>query len=145
MNYLEEARAMITNGIVAYGQHFELLREEDIDAELMGTIAGALESIEALMPVLISMYEMTKKYYAYPFGMKTLPAKGSMTAEQATDSIVKDLMVRNLVFSNTVNKKFFDGVFCHCAFFHASTFSNLAPAATKTKVFHCKLNIERCH
>lgn len=56
------------------------------------------------------MYEMTKKYYAYPFGMKTLPAKGSMSAEQATDSIVKDLMVRNLVFSNTVNKKFFDGV-----------------------------------
>ena len=61
MNYLEEARAMMTNGIVAYGQHFGLLREEDIDAELMGAIAGALESIEALMPVLISMYEMTKK------------------------------------------------------------------------------------
>lgn len=66
MNYLEEARAMITNGIVAYGQHFELLREEDIDAELMGTIAGALESIEALMPVLISMYEMTKKLSGNP-------------------------------------------------------------------------------
>ena len=57
---------MITNGIVAYGQHFELLREEDIDAELMGTIAGALESIEALMPVLISMYEMTKKLSGNP-------------------------------------------------------------------------------
>ena len=66
MNYLEEARAMITNGIVAYGQHFELLREEDINAELMGTIAGALESIEALMPVLISMYEMTKKLSGNP-------------------------------------------------------------------------------
>lgn len=66
MNYLEEARAMITNGIVAYGQHFELLREEDIDAELMGTIAGALESLEALIPVLISMYEMTKKLSGNP-------------------------------------------------------------------------------
>ena len=57
---------MITNGIVAYGQHFELLREEDIDEGLMGTIAGALESLEALMPVLISMYEMTKKLSGNP-------------------------------------------------------------------------------
>ena len=61
MNYLEEARAMITNGIVAYGQHFELLREEDVDSDLLETISGVLESLEALMPVLISMYEMTKK------------------------------------------------------------------------------------
>lgn len=61
MNYLEEARAMITNGIVAYGQHFELLREEDVDSDLLEAISGVLESIEALMPVLISMYEMTKK------------------------------------------------------------------------------------
>lgn len=66
MSYLEEARAMITNGIVAYGQHFELLREEDIDEDLMESIAGALESIEALMPVLISMYEMTKKLSGNP-------------------------------------------------------------------------------
>ena len=57
---------MITNGIVAYGQHFELLREEDIDEDLMQAIAGALESIEALMPVLISMYEMTKKLSGNP-------------------------------------------------------------------------------
>jgi hypothetical protein len=61
MNYLEEARAMITNGIVAYGQHFELLREEDVDSDLLEVISGVLESLEALMPVLISMYEMTKK------------------------------------------------------------------------------------
>lgn len=66
MNYLEEARAMMTNGIVAYGQHFELLREEDIDEDLMGAIADALESIEALIPVLISMYEMTKKLSGNP-------------------------------------------------------------------------------
>lgn len=61
MNYLEEARAMITNGIVAYGQHFELLREEDVDKDLLESISEVLEGIEALMPVLISMYEMTKK------------------------------------------------------------------------------------
>ena len=66
MNYLEEARAMMTNGIVAYGQHFGLLREEQIDEALMETIAGALESIETLMPVLISMYEMTKKLSGNP-------------------------------------------------------------------------------
>lgn len=66
MNYLEEARAMITNGIVAYGQHFELLREEDIDEDLMQAIAGTLEGIEALIPVLISMYEMTKKLSGNP-------------------------------------------------------------------------------
>lgn len=61
MNYLEKARAMITNGIVAYGQHFELLREEDVDEDLLESISEVLESLEALMPVLISMYEMTKK------------------------------------------------------------------------------------
>lgn len=61
MTYLEEARAMITNGIVAYGQHFELLREEDVDEDLLESIGEVLESLEALMPVLISMYEMTKK------------------------------------------------------------------------------------
>ena len=57
---------MITNGIVAYGQHFGLLTEDEIDAELMGAIAGALEGVEALMPVLISMYEMTKKLSGNP-------------------------------------------------------------------------------
>ena len=66
MNYLEEARAMITNGIVAYGQYFELLREEDIDEDLMQDIAAALEGVEALVPVLISMYEMTKKLSGNP-------------------------------------------------------------------------------
>ena len=57
---------MITNGIVAYGQHFGLLREEQIDEDLMKTIASALEGVEALMPVLISMYEMTKKLSGNP-------------------------------------------------------------------------------
>ena len=66
MNYLEEARAMMTNGIVAYGQHFGLLTEDEIDEDLMESIAGALEGIEAIMPVLISMYEMTKKLSGNP-------------------------------------------------------------------------------
>lgn len=66
MNYLEEARAMITNGIVAYGQHFELLSEEDVDEDLLESIGEVLEGLEALMPVLISMYEMTKKLSGNP-------------------------------------------------------------------------------
>ena len=56
----------MTNGIVAYGQHFGLLTEDEIDEDLMGAIEDALEGIEALMPVLISMYEMTKKLSGNP-------------------------------------------------------------------------------
>lgn len=66
MSYLEEARAMITNGIVAYGQHFELLTEDQINEDLMETIAGMLTGIEAVIPVLISMYEMTKTLNGNP-------------------------------------------------------------------------------
>lgn len=66
MSYLEEARAMITNGIVAYGQHFELLTEDQINEDLMETIAGMLTGIEAVIPVLISMYEMTKTLSGNP-------------------------------------------------------------------------------
>ena len=57
---------MIANGIVAYGQHFELLRKDQINEELMAYIMGLLESFEALIPVLISMYEMTKKLSGNP-------------------------------------------------------------------------------
>ena len=56
-----------------------------------------------------AMYESTKRYFRFPSGMVTLPSKGSLDAAQTTDSIVYNLMVRNLVFSNTVNKKFFNG------------------------------------
>ena len=55
------------------------------------------------------MYEMTKKYFNYPSDMQTLPAKGNLTAEEATDSMVMNLMCQNLVFSNSVNKSFYEG------------------------------------
>lgn len=55
------------------------------------------------------MYEMTKPYFQYPQGMQTLPAKGGFNREEAIDSIVYNLMCRNLVFSNTVNEDFFEG------------------------------------
>lgn len=54
------------------------------------------------------MYEMTRKYFVYPQTMKTSATKGSLNAEEAADSIVKEFMCRNLVFSNTVNKKYFN-------------------------------------
>jgi hypothetical protein len=61
MDLLEEGRASIINGLVSYGQHFGLLKEEDITESLLAEIGGMLEGLEALIPVLISMYEMTKK------------------------------------------------------------------------------------
>lgn len=56
------------------------------------------------------MYELTKRYFAYPEDMKILPGKGNLTVEEAADSLVRELMCRNLVFSNTVNEKYYDGL-----------------------------------
>ncbi len=55
------------------------------------------------------MYEMAKPYFQYPEGMITLPNKGGFEREDAIDSVVYNLMCRNLVFSNTVNKMYFEG------------------------------------
>lgn len=66
MDLLEEGRASIVNGLVSYGQHFGLLQEEDITEDLLEEIGEMLEGLEALIPVLISMYEMTKKLSGNP-------------------------------------------------------------------------------
>ena len=63
---IEEGRACAVNAVCAYGQAFGLLNEEDIDEELLAEIAGYIEGLEALMPVLVSMYEMTKKLSGNP-------------------------------------------------------------------------------
>ena len=55
------------------------------------------------------MFEMTKSYFEFPAGKVTLPEKGSQTAAVARDSIAREMICRNLVFSNTINKKFFEG------------------------------------
>ena len=58
------------------------------------------------------MYNTTSAYFDFSqWGdtTRTQPTKGSLTAEQARDSIVYNLMCRNLVFSNTINKKFYAG------------------------------------
>ena len=58
---IKEARAYIVNGLLAYGEAFELLPEENIDQETVNKINEALEQVEAIIPVLVSMWEMTKK------------------------------------------------------------------------------------
>ena len=61
MDLLEEGRASIVNGLVSYGQHFGLLQEDSVTEDLLDEIGEMLEGLEALIPVLVSMYEMTKK------------------------------------------------------------------------------------
>ena len=55
------------------------------------------------------LIEMTKDYFVYEPGLKTLPEYGELSAAQVTDSIVKELSCRNLVFSQSVNKRYFQG------------------------------------
>jgi hypothetical protein len=63
---IAEGRASIVNGIVAYGEAFGLLRQDEITEALFEDLSLYVESIESLMPVLISMYEMTKKLSGNP-------------------------------------------------------------------------------
>lgn len=55
------------------------------------------------------LIEMTKTYFVYDPKMKVLPEFGSISPEQLSDSLVKELACKNLVFSNTVNKKYYQG------------------------------------
>lgn len=66
MDLLEEGRASIVNGLVSYGLHFGLLQEDSVTEDLLDEIGEMLEGFEALIPVLISMYEMTKKLSGNP-------------------------------------------------------------------------------
>lgn len=55
------------------------------------------------------MVAMTKEYFMYPPKMVSLPELGSQSSAQVTDSMAREMVVRNLVFSNTVNRKYFQG------------------------------------
>ena len=56
------------------------------------------------------MFDMTKSYFEFPENAgKTLPAKGSQTPAEARDSLAKEMICSNLVFSKTINRKFFEG------------------------------------
>ena len=53
------------------------------------------------------MLEMTKSYFVYPDSMHSLPEKGYQSAAVVQDSIAKEFICRNLVFSQTINKRYF--------------------------------------
>ena len=59
----------------------------------------------------MKMYEMAKTYFVYDTAMvtKSESTYGQLSSEKATEAIAKDMMCRNLVFSNTINKKYFQG------------------------------------
>ncbi len=52
------------------------------------------------------MEKLMRPYYQYPEGS----FEEEQSTEEAIDSLVHEMMCRHLVFSNTVNKGFFDGV-----------------------------------
>jgi uncharacterized surface protein with fasciclin (FAS1) repeats len=56
------------------------------------------------------LIEKTKAYYVYQPGLTTLDEYGNLSSEDLTDSLAKEFSCRNLVFSNTINKRFFEGV-----------------------------------
>ena len=55
------------------------------------------------------LIDETKKYFVYDPKMKVLPEFGSISPEQLSDSIVREFACKNLVFSNTVNKRYYQG------------------------------------
>lgn len=55
------------------------------------------------------LVEMTKSYFVYDPKMKVLSEFGSISPEQLSDSLVREFACKNLVFSNTVNKKYYQG------------------------------------
>ena len=55
------------------------------------------------------LVEKTKAYYVYQPGLTTLSDYGNLSSEALTDSLAKEFSCRNLVFSNTVNKRYFEG------------------------------------
>ena len=58
---LDEGRRYLINALLAYGEGFKVLAPEQINEELMETINEGITTIEALMPVLIAMWEMSNK------------------------------------------------------------------------------------
>ena len=54
------------------------------------------------------LYTKMRSYYNYP-DVKSKDELGSQSLSAIADSLVRESMCENLVFSNTVNKKFFEG------------------------------------
>ena len=58
---IESGRANIINGLVDYCVGFGIMAEEEVTKDVLSDMEEGLETLEATIPVLISMYEMTKK------------------------------------------------------------------------------------
>ena len=58
---LNEGRACLINSLLAYGDGFGVLAPDEITEDLMETINEGISTVEALMPVLIAMWEMRNK------------------------------------------------------------------------------------
>lgn len=58
---LDEGRRYLINALLAYGEGFKVLAPEQIDESLMETLDEAISAMEALMPVLIAMWQMSNK------------------------------------------------------------------------------------
>ena len=58
---IESGRANIINGLVDYCVGFGIMAEEEVTKDVLSDMEEGLETLEATIPVLISMYEMTKR------------------------------------------------------------------------------------
>jgi hypothetical protein len=58
---LNEGRACLVNAILAYGEGFKVMAPEEITEDLMETLNEGITAIEAMMPVLIAMWEMSNR------------------------------------------------------------------------------------
>ena len=63
---IESGRANIINGLVDYCVGFGIMAEEEVTKDVLSDMEHGLEALEAAIPVLISMYEMTKKLSGNP-------------------------------------------------------------------------------
>ena len=63
---IESGRANIINGLVDYCVGFGIMAEEEVTKDVLSDMEEGLETLEATIPVLISMYEMTKKLSGDP-------------------------------------------------------------------------------
>lgn len=58
---LNEGRQYLVNALLAYGEGFKVLAPEQINEELMEDIDHGISTVEATVPVLISLWEMSNK------------------------------------------------------------------------------------
>jgi len=63
---IESGRANIINGLIDYCVGFGIMAEEEVTKDVLSDMEHGLEALEAAIPVLISMYEMTKKLSGNP-------------------------------------------------------------------------------